>query len=124
MKSKLILSIVLLWLLGCGQEEIRNDVTARQDLNATNVEVAFPHVKGTPVSLGGSADHEVVVTRKEGQHVWMGDIILTDEQVDGLIQNLKHGKNERTALRTLTTLWPGGVKVRNAVRSFLPCFRF
>lgn len=68
------------------------------------VEEAMPEVAGEVLTIQ-SGDNTVTLQQKNGKYVWMGDILLTDEQVDRL---RKSGDSERTGLSNIAEYWYRG----------------
>jgi hypothetical protein len=98
--------VMILVLLGCEHEELKMHQSESPKGSSVKIEIAMPSIKGEILSLGGIGENQLTIEKKNGLNIWMGDIVLTDKQVNTLSAMTKKKKNERTALETIRTLWP------------------
>lgn len=67
-------------------------------------ELAYPDQEGSLLTITTSDGEEIIIEKINDEYVWMGDIILTEEQ----IAQIKASKRTegRTAITSIANLWP------------------
>lgn len=114
MKNYLVLLFMAILFFSCEKEEI-TELNPNTELrenemesieNISSPELAFPEEKGEIITFPQKDGSEIVIEKFGNTYVWMGDIILSKEQVDILrSQSLAKG----AGISSLTRHWPNSI---------------
>ena len=101
-------------LVAC--QEDATEVNQEAFQQTTGCELAYPDETGNLITIPQANGEDMVIEEVNGEYVWMGDILLSEEQV----AQLKEGTDgARTGMSSIANLWPTAT-VYYTINSNLP----
>ena len=110
-------ALAMLSLVACQDDGTEIGEDALANAASASCELAYPNETGTLHRIPQQNGEELVLEEINGDYVWMGDILLSEEQ----IAQLKAEQNEggRTGMSSIANLWPKAT-VYYTINSNLP----
>lgn len=102
--------MVLTSLIACQKKidiatEVKSGISENEDCYCDR-EQAFPDIPGEIITIAREGG-DITIEKKGNRYVYLGDILLTEEQVE----KLRNGAASRTAIADFAKYWGGGIVV-------------